>query len=361
MHNRTSDKLTMNHTGFVRHTSNSPNERISTFSDKMHNRTATQNGTLWHDKRSRQKTLIQIVFLVMGGDKTRVTSAEHLARHLRRPGEAPISFHLVTDKAWPSEMVEGWATPHLLSSMPAAALDLHANFSKITHGPGSMYMWKPLLPWLLPASITRVMVLDADLVLTRSVHELWAQFDAFGAGAAVGLAREQAQTYYDTLGPEAGVNGGVQLLHLGRMREADGAYQRELRRCATVGGIRRGDIEYIGFLGDQTLYSLMKKRTPSLFHTLPCGWNRQLSVHFFHHKEFKESHECRSSCGLVHGNQPAFKGMMPQMQTEGRPPTCDECRQGVAHLRKGNPHRDPQGYSAETLITCCCESNGLEG
>ena len=135
---------------------------------------------------------VQIVFLVTGGDKKRVASAEHLARHLRRPGEAPISFHLVTDKAWPSEMVEGWAIPHLLSSMPAAALDLHANFSKITHGPGSIYMWKPLLPWLLPASITRVMVLDADLVLTRSVHELWAQFDAFSAGAAVGLAREQA-------------------------------------------------------------------------------------------------------------------------------------------------------------------------
>ena len=302
---------------------------------------------------------VQIVFLVTGGDKKRVASAEHLARHLRRPGEAPISFHLVTDKAWPSEMVEGWAIPHLLSSMPAAALDLHANFSKITHGPGSIYMWKPLLPWLLPASITRVMVLDADLVLTRSVHELWAQFDAFSAGAAVGLAREQAPSY-EKLGPEAGVNGGVQLLHLGRMRNADGAYQRELRRCAT------GACGNIGYLGDQTLYSLMKERTPALFHTLPCGWNRQLSVHFFDKKKFKESHECRSSCGLVHGNQPAFKGMMPQMQTEGRPPTCDECRQGVAHLRKGNPHMlgdpaDPQGYSAETLLRCCCESSRLEG
>lgn len=298
---------------------------------------------------------VHIVFLVTGNDKKRVASAQHLARHLQRPGEAPISFHLVTDKAWPSEMVEGWATPHLLSSMPAAALDLHANFSKITHGPGSIYMWKPLLPWLLP-TVTRAMVLDADLVLTRSVHALWSQFDAFGAGAAVGLAREQAPSY-EKLGPEAGVNGGVQLLHLERMREADGAYQRELRRCAT------GACGDIGYLGDQTLYSLMKERTPALFHTLPCGWNRQLSIHYFHHKQFKERHQCSSSCGLVHGNQPAFKGMMPLMQTEGRPPTCDECRQGVAHLRKDSPHMlgdpaDPQSHSAETLLRCCCESNG---
>ena len=31
---------------------------------------------------------VQIVFLVTGGDQRRVASAEHLARHLRRPGEA---------------------------------------------------------------------------------------------------------------------------------------------------------------------------------------------------------------------------------------------------------------------------------
>ena len=36
---------------------------------------------------------VQIVFLVTGGDQRRVASAEHLARHLRRPGEAPISFY----------------------------------------------------------------------------------------------------------------------------------------------------------------------------------------------------------------------------------------------------------------------------
>ena len=296
---------------------------------------------------------VHVVFLVKGGDKKRVARALHLARHLQRPGESPISFHLVSDEAWSG--VESWSTPHLLSSMPAAALALHANFSKITHGPGSIYMWKPLLPWLLPTAITRAIVLDADLVLTRSVHELWAQFDAFSTEAAVGLAREQAPSY-EKLGPEAAVNGGVQLLHLERMRSADGVYQRELRRCAT------GACGDIGYLGDQTLYALMKERTPLLFHTLPCGWNRQLSVHYFHHKRFKERHECRSSCGLVHGNQPAFKGTMPQMQTEGRPPTCDECKQAVAHLRKDNPLRsgDALSHSADTLLQCCCESHGRE-
>ena len=43
---------------------------------------------------------VEIVFLVTGGDKARVDNARHVARHLVRPGEAPIKFHLVSDKAW---------------------------------------------------------------------------------------------------------------------------------------------------------------------------------------------------------------------------------------------------------------------
>lgn len=289
---------------------------------------------------------VEVVFLVTGRDEHRVESAHHLAKHLQRPGEARINFHFVSDKEWPG--VESWATPHLLSSMPADALALHANFTKITHGPGSIYMWKPLLAWLLP--MRRAMVLDADVVLVRSVHELWAQFGAFDASAVIGLAREQAPSY-EHLGPTAGVNGGVQLLHLERMRGAEGAYQRELRRCAT------GACGDIGYLGDQTLYSLMKAHTPELFHTLPCGWNRQLSIHFYNHKNFSTSHDCPATCGLVHGNQPAFKGMMPKMQTEGRAPTCAECEQGVAHLHGKDR---AQQHSAQTLLKCCCEGAGLE-
>ena len=51
-------------------------------------------------------------------------------------------------------------------------------------------MWKPLLQWLLPQP--RVLVLDADVLLVRSVHELWAEFERFGADTAIGVAREQA-------------------------------------------------------------------------------------------------------------------------------------------------------------------------
>ena len=204
-------------------------------------------------------------------------------------------------------------------------------------------MWKPLLHWLLP--MRRAVVLDADVVLMRSVHELWAEFDAFGPEAAIGTAREQAPSY-EKLGQTAGVNGGVQLLHLERMRDVDGLYQHELRRCAAR---ECGDI---GYLGDQTMYSIMKERTPGLFHTLPCGWNRQLSIHFYHHKDFKARHACTGTCGLVHGNQPAFKGMIPTMQAEGRAPSCDECKRGVAHMDDAKDAA--QQHSARTLLDCCC-------
>jgi len=286
---------------------------------------------------------IDVVFLVTGPDGQRVDNARRLARHLVREGEAPVRFHLVTDQ--PRASVAEWATLHLLSSMSAEGLALHANFSKITHGPGSIYMWKPLLQWLLPQP--RVLVLDADVLLVRSVHELWAEFDRFGADTAVGMAREQAPSY-EKLKPEAGVNGGVQLLNLERMRDPSSLYQHELRRCAT------GACGDIGYLGDQTLYSIMKDRTPGLFHTLPCGWNRQLSIHFWAHKEFRSRHACPTSCGLVHGNQPKFKNMIRDMQAAGRAPQCDECRRGLAELL-GPSNKDASlQYSAKTVLDCCC-------
>ena len=52
--------------------------------------------------------------------------------------------------------------------------------------------------------------------------------------------------------------------------------------------------------GDQTLYSWMTVNgsgAESLFFELPCGWNRQLSYHYFSdqpesRKKFLQKHQC---------------------------------------------------------------------
>ena len=116
-----------------------------------------------------------------------------------------------------------------------------------------------------------------------------------------------------------GVNGGVQLLHLERMRASaqyaallEGYAARPMRHPMKPGGI--------GWLGDQTLYSWMsvnatgellplqsgttysirkfisRAGASSLFYHLPCGWNRQTGTHMADWKGFWRAHRCvRSS------------------------------------------------------------------
>jgi hypothetical protein len=97
------------------------------------------------------------------------------------------------------------------------------------------YMWKPLLHHVLPLDVHEVILLDSDLLIMRSLADLWAHFDLFDTEQMVGLAFEQQPSYLGCWRPGIslpdsfpfssgsfgfrGFNGGVQLLHLGRMRK----------------------------------------------------------------------------------------------------------------------------------------------
>jgi hypothetical protein len=175
------------------------------------------------------------------------------ATHLQTASPVlPLDVHLVTDQLR-SDAPLGWRQ-HLLSSLPADAAELHRQYIRRTHGPGSIYMYKTLLHKLLPAELERVLVLDTDLYIPapHDLRGLYAEFDAFPPSAVLGVANEQQPTYWPTFGKLAGSNGGVQLQHLARMRDTSdpngpGArYAAELARCAT------GACGDIGYLGDQT-------------------------------------------------------------------------------------------------------------
>jgi len=180
---------------------------------------------------------------------------------------------------------------------------LHANLVRLSHGPGRTYLLKPLLHFVLPPSVRRVLVLDTDVVMIRPLAELWGQFARFGPEAVLGLVAEQSSLYS---GNAIGKNGGVQLLHLERMRRSP-AYAAALDHYATG----RGGA-WLGYLGDQTLYSFMAYSHGALFHSLGCEWNRQLSVHFG--LEAQRQHACAAPCGLLHANSPDLKCIGTAMQ-----------------------------------------------
>ena len=313
--------------------------------------------------------MIDVAFIVVGGPKL-LPKAQQTAEHLNATSSLPVHVHLVTDKRLPQQP---WFTQHLLSAMPAEPAALHRNLSKLGVGPSFIYMYKPFLYELLP--LDRVLVLDFDVLILGDLRELWDQFDAFSPSSVIGLAHSQSPEYSDLgtwphkPGPRAGLNGGVQLQHLQRMRAdvaAGGAYLRDLRRCA-AGGCKR--YWKLPRLGDQTYYTGLCLREPATCHVLPCEWNRQLSNRFYTHRDFRPWHECAPPCKLAHGNQPLLEGLIFTLQRRVRRPTCAECNQGYAELKARwsnsstrNPRwkwgMDKEWMTAVVLRGCCAGTAG---
>ena len=175
------------------------------------------------------------------------------------------------------------------TALPARYSALLRLLRSKTHGPGSAYVTKLMLPWILP-NVTQAVVLDYDL-WTSHLSELSDEFYRFSPTQQIGLALDVAWKH---LYPNAslGFNGGVQLLHLERMRS--GSYESALRT----------ERRRIGYLGDQTMYSYISERHPEMFYRLSCRFNRQLNTHFDLHPS---EYSCRDGCDILHGNQPRYK------------------------------------------------------
>lgn len=207
---------------------------------------------------------------------------------------------------------------------------------------------------------------------------LWSQFDRFEPHQVLGMVAEQGPGY-SRIARDAGVNGGVQLQHLSRMRAATlagdssleskaASWSSVLRRCA-AGGCRTWDsIE--PSLGDQTLYTHMCHIEPHLCHRLPCGWNRQLSTRYYTAPGFLQTwHSCASRCHLIHFNQPLLENLVPALQRPGRPPSCVECRGALGTLENQtrlSGSRNPKFtwgaskvYMAQVIEGCCCAHDNL--
>lgn len=59
---------------------------------------------------------------------------------------------------------------------------------------GAGYLYKPLLHWLMPLDVRRLLLLDLDIVVVRDLRAAWAHFRLFGS-AVIGVAREQSELY----------------------------------------------------------------------------------------------------------------------------------------------------------------------
>ena len=249
--------------------------------------------------------------------------------------------------------------------LPSAALCVYDGLKHRASGHGPDYLFKPLLAWVLPPSIRRLILLDCDTVPLRDVRELFDQFASFCASAVIGLVREQSLTYQRSLNV-TGFNGGVQLHHLERMRASD-SYMSALEQVAAGRDGRDKGWHKAGFLGDQTLYSFLAAdhSNAGLVHTLPCEWNRQLGSDFLmlnRHADTVDAsmsldaprfgftnaivHTC-PRCGVLHANLGPLKCIARLMHANPACATWEALRLALA-----SPNRT-SGRLHDLLIGAC--------
>ena len=219
---------------------------------------------------------------------------------------------------WPQDSQIFFVDKHSIQKLGYERAQLYRNLAKRARGPGAIYLIKAFLPWIFPLA-RRAVVLDFDLLFNAPIKLLWREFDKFNKSHIMGLAEEFSRDIYGY--SSYGVNGGVQLLHLERMR--NGQYEQMLRRLAL------SSQNSVGYLGDQNLYTAMGNNWPYIMFRLSCRFNFQLNS-----RRTARMYRCRDGCIILHGNDNSWKTLFRRMtHTENwRPRLAKELRvRGYSH------------------------------
>ncbi|KAF7491812.1 Xyloside xylosyltransferase 1 [Sarcoptes scabiei] len=185
----------------------------------------------------------------------------------------------------------------------------------------ALFFYSMFLHQVIPNFMAnRLILLDIDIQLDTNILKLFEEFDRFKEDEIIGIAYEQQPVYRhilheyrrDNINTTAGspppqgfpgFNSGVLLLDLERMRRSK-LYQSLLSPKIIEHLSQK--YRFRGHLGDQDFYTLIGIDHRSLFHVLPCGWNRQLCQWWRFHgygEVFDDYHRCQtSSIMLYHGN-----------------------------------------------------------
>jgi len=191
---------------------------------------------------------------------------------------------------------------------------------------GQSYYNKPL--FVIPASlhrildhnISRLIMLDTDLLLETDINHLFMLFQKMSSNQLMGLAREQQPVYWHVLsefreyrsnvmigGPPptgiTGFNSGVKLMNLHAMRK-NKLYNKYLDDSNKLSRLAK-KYYFKGHLGDQDFFTLLSFDFQNLFYILPCGWNRQLCEWWRYHGYadiFELYFKCDPPYFILHGN-----------------------------------------------------------
>lgn len=166
-----------------------------------------------------------------------------------------------------------------------------------THHSGIFGLSKLIVEEILPRDISKVIVLDTDIVVIDSLQDLWDLFKLMGRNQFIGLVENLSDYYiekqlFSALG--RGYNTGVMLLDLQKMRAMRWIYiwQQEHRMLhEKIGAVQQADQDIIN--------SYLNQHTSELYQ-LPCVWNYQISANSLADKICS-----KNRYRIVHWNSPS--------------------------------------------------------
>ena len=233
----------------------------------------------------RQRTPIDVCFLALG-KPTQIDMSISIIRNIEAHSiNSTVNFHLLVDKSprvlreqirrrtiWQGLPVDR-VHLHTVASIPSHVRDLYRRLSSSATGPGPIYLYKPLLHLILPATLKRIIVLDTDLFLFEDLLGLWNEFDHFAPSELLGVAAEQCPSYQEVCashGMDARCNRAAQchvraatcciVLVTGRSQNSSPDARLMLRQVRSLGGI--------GFNGGVQLLALEEMRRSALYREL---------------------------------------------------------------------------------------------
>jgi len=186
---------------------------------------------------------------------------------------------------------------------------------KYTH---DLFFISPFYHLVFP--FEKFLITDADIQFVYNINLLYDEFDKFGANKLYAFAKDMSPLYRTLMyeyrtqhpdtqigepGPLQGVNTGVVLLHLERMRRS-----AQLATYTEDGAMTRLCHKYSfkGFIGDQDWWNIVVWDRPDLAHFLDCGFNYQFMEEFNQppfDKLYPVYHQCNSTVRVRHGHNQA--------------------------------------------------------
>ncbi|TGZ66896.1 hypothetical protein CRM22_005112 [Opisthorchis felineus] len=240
----------------------------------------------------RSLTLLKSVFYYQGRLRSnrsecslRRTPSPKPCSQQRTPERTPIHLHLIAElKLWSTinDFVSQWRVQQFQWTL----YDLDDYLPRVSWIPDSHYagvvtVAKMIVPDILPINLTKAIVLDTDILLNANILYLWDLFANFTQKQIFGAAWEPYSDHPrcgEPPIPTGGVNSGVVLMHLSRMREAGWSdmFIEETKKILLVYKDLSG--------GEQSVLNKLIRKRPELYYRVPCEWHVQLW--------YEEVHRC---------------------------------------------------------------------